>query len=258
MKNKILVSIADFPLFRSLEYNFSEIAKTKADGIELVHGIKSHWPFKKIINLTKKYNLPVLSVHQPLWSGYGVPDFSFVKFAKNLDVKKIVIHPLSSESLNSIKMQKYLRNLAKIQKENGLEMLLENLPVREQAPLVDKFFPGHKDALDPLLILKAAKQYGFKMTLDTAHLEDKDLYKREWLKDVLENTGNIHLSNFSYDKPHYPLDIGVMNYKGFLGKLKEYNYKEPITLEIYYPKMTPLRNYDYSGVKKSIEIIKKA
>jgi sugar phosphate isomerase/epimerase len=255
-KIKILASITDFPLFRTFNYNFSKLAKTEVDGVEIVHGIKCRWPFKKVAVLSKKHNLPVLSVHQPLWGGYGAPDFTFVKFAKKLGVEKIVIHPLADAALECEKMQKYFKKISEIQKEHGLKMLLENLPVKNQAPLVDKLFPGHKETFDPRLILKSAKKYGFKITLDTTHLEDKDIHKKPWLKDILEYTENIHLSNFSPKKAHYPIHLGEIDYKAFLSVLKKNNYQGFITLEIYYPKMTPLFNYDYSGVKKSVDIIR--
>jgi sugar phosphate isomerase/epimerase len=256
-KVKILASITDFPLFRTFEYNFFEIKKTGADGVEIVHGIKSHWPFEKVKKLSQKYHLPVLSVHQPLWGGYGFPDFSFVKFALDLNVENIVIHPLPRLGLEDEKMKRYFEKMSKLGQQYGFKMLLENLPVKSQAPFVDKFFPGHQETFNPLLILEAAKKWGFKITLDTTHLEDGNIDKRPWLKKVLLHTENIHLSNFSPKRAHYPIYMGNMDYKNFLSVLKDTDYERLITLEIYYPKMAPLRNYDYSGLKKSIEIIRK-
>ncbi len=201
--------------------------------------------------------MPVLSIHQPLWTGLGIPDFSFVKFSKKLGVKNIVIHPLPRLNLEHKRMEKYFKKLFNIQKQNNLNILLENLPVKNQAPLIDKFFPGGKDSLNPLKVLETARKYNFKICLDTTHLEDKNLGKKPWLKKVLPFTENIHLSNFTKDKAHLPLHMGDMDYVSFLKTLKNNNYKGLITLEVYYPKMVALRNYDYKEIKKSVEIIKK-
>ena len=256
MKNKILVSINDFPIFKDYEYAFSEIKKTGADGIEVIYGIKSKWPFRNTKKLSQKYNLPVFSVHQPLWSGFGLPDFSFIRFAKSLNVEKIVIHPLAKTSLSDKRMKKYFEKMAKLSSDHNLTMLLENLPVSNQAPFIDKLFPGHKDTFDPLKILETAKKYGFKMTLDTSHFENLNLGKWPHLKTILSDTENIHLSSFSLNRAHLPLHLGDFNYKDFFVALKKHDYKGFITLEIYYPKMIPLKNYDYPSIKKSIEIIK--
>jgi sugar phosphate isomerase/epimerase len=255
-KNKILISINDFPIFRDYEYAFSQIKNAGADGIEVIHGIKSHWPFKNTEKLSKKYNLPILSVHQPIWTGFGFPDFSFAKFAKKLGVEKIVFHPLPRLALNDKKMEEYFTKMAKLAKENKFTMLLENLPIKNQAPFIDKFFPASKESFEPLKILETAKKYGFKVTFDTSHLEDKDIGKKPWFKNVLQYTENIHLSSFTPKRAHLPLYMGDFDYKSFFKTLKNNNYKGLITLEIYYPKMIPIRGYNYSAIKKSVEIIK--
>ncbi len=254
---KIAVSVTDFPIFRTLDYSFSQIKKTGADGIELVHGLKSRKPFKNVIKLSKKHNLPILSIHQPLWTGLGIPDYSFINLAIKLNIKNIVIHPLPIINFEHKRMKKYFIKLASIQKRHSLKMLLENLPVNKQAPLIDKFFPGGKDSQNPLNLLETAKRYNFGVCLDTTHLEDINLGERYWLKKILPFTKNIHLSNFTKDKAHLPLHLGDMNYLTFLNALKKNNYNGLITLEMYYPKMVALRNYNYEEIKKSIEIIRK-
>jgi len=68
---KINASLTDFPVYISLETFFKEFKKTGVDGLEVVGGYKNRWSFKRLFHLAEKYNLPITSFHQPIWSGVG-------------------------------------------------------------------------------------------------------------------------------------------------------------------------------------------
>src|SRR5882724_3184958 len=116
---RISTSITDFaPLFFDLEYLFRGLCETGVDGVELVIGIKSRFRSSKLRELSRKYHLPITSIHQPAWGGLGLYfDEDFIDFAKAVGTNKIVFHPLPKVSLTDKRMRSYFRRLAQIQEK---------------------------------------------------------------------------------------------------------------------------------------------
>lgn len=247
---RISNSLTDFsPLFFPLEYLFKRLKATGIDGVEIVIGIKSRWNAKQLAALSQQYEVPIVSIHQPMWSGGGLWfDEGFIDLAHIFGVRSITCHPLPGISFHHPQMQKYLAKLSRLQKEKGVEILLENLP---------KDFMGIKsDTNDVEKVLGVVKRYGFKMTLDLDHIRLSEPHKEPWFPDILPYLGNIHLSSFNSTHKHMPPYLGDLQTKEFIQALKNVEYNGLLTFELQYPRLTTFFNYDFAMVKKSVELIK--
>jgi sugar phosphate isomerase/epimerase len=256
---RISNSITDFsPLFWDLEYLFKRLKATGVDGIELVIGIKSRWNPKRIKYLSQKYDLPISSIHQPAWSGLGGMFFdeSFVDLALAFGAKGITFHPLPGISFTHPRMKAYLQKLSLLQEKKGVEIFLENLPLSYEPKFINHLIRPIKDTMDVEEVCRVTKEYGIKMTLDIDHLSQKAPHELAWFHRVLPNIGNIHISSFTPQKSHMPLYLGNFQTKEFVNALHKANYKGLLTLELQYPRLITLFNYDFEMVKKSVELVK--
>jgi sugar phosphate isomerase/epimerase len=255
---KLSSSITDFaPLFLDLEYMFKGLKNSGVDGVELVIGLKSRWSVDRIKYLSKKYNLPVTSIHQPVWGGLGLYfDEGFFDIAAQLGVKKVVCHPIPKYSFQDKPMQEYLKKLSDIKKNKGLDILLENLSPNYDNKLVDPFFPLGKDTGRVPDVYAAAKKHDLNITLDIDHLLKARPHKEKWIKEILPSIGNIHLSSFTSTLHHMPLYLGNFKAKEFIEYLGVMNYKGLLTFEIYYPSFLKPFGYDFDAIKKSIQVLR--
>jgi len=254
---KVNVSISDFPILFSMSKTFKQLKDIGADGVEIVSGLKTHWPFESIKTISNKYHLPVKSIHQSIPSGLNIYfDKNFLKLSRDLNCNNFVVHPLPNISLKDKRSEIYFKKLAKIKRNLGIQILLENLPKKYSVKMVDKLFSPNIEACDPISIAKAAKKFGFKTTFDTSHFHHPEPHKLKWFKDIFPQISNIHLSSFDDKRSHLPLYMGDFRTKAFMSFLRKEHYKGIITLEIYYPKFISLTSLDFSVIEKSIKLIK--
>ncbi len=253
----INIAIHDFaPLFRSPEFLFKHLKSTGASGIELGVGFKSRWSTTYLHSLSKKYNLPIVSLHQPVWSWLDINfDEGFFAMAKELHVTNVVCHPLPKTSFESTKMRNYLRRLSDVQKKTGITIFLENLPKEYNHKLVNHFFPPNKDSGDIMTLYKAVTEFDLKMTLDIDHLRSSTPHKEKWFKTVFPKIGNIHLSSFDEKRKHLPLYEGDFHAVAFMNHIEKLHYKGLLTFEINSPGLITFFNYDFNAMKKSIDLI---
>lgn len=255
---KISVSMTDFaPLFLGQEYLFKRLKATGIDGVELVIGVKSRWSVKQIKRLTQLYELPVISIHQPIWAGLGLYfDEDFFSIAKELGAQTVVCHPLPRISFGDKKMLRYLKRLAAVKQKTKLEILLENLPPTYGYDIVNAFFPINPDAGIVPRVAAIAQEYGLKITLDIDHLHVASPHKEPWFEAVLPSIGNIHLSSFAAKQYHLPLTQGDFHASEFIDFLTQKNYQGLLTLEIYYPHVVNHFGYDFDAIRESVEVIR--
>jgi len=257
---QINISTGDFsPLLRSPEYLFRGLKGTGVHGIELWVGVKSRWTINRYKQLSEKYNLPIVSLHQPLWAMTGMYfDEGFFTLAQKLGVQHITCHPLPGIPLQDLRMQNYFKHLAAIQKRIGIPILIENLPQTYRNGLLHHLFPPMSDASDVLQLHKTVvTKFGLGMTLDTDHVHVPEPHKQPWFDTVLPKVDNIHLSSFGSGRHHLPPYMGDLRATEFIHYLQEQNYIGSITLEIGWPKSITMRNYDFDTIKKSIESLQK-
>lgn len=253
---KINASITDFsPLLLGMEYLFKGLKETGVDGVELVIGVKSRWSLDQLASLSKKYNLPIASVHQPIWSGIGYFDEGLIKKITQLGIRQMVFHPLAGVFLQSERMREYFKKLARVKKEYNIDVLIENMPEKFDTRIINYFF-SPKDSSDIIKLFDMVEKFDLNMTFDTSHAMSEKPHEHEWFKKIFPRVRNIHLSSFDRDRVHLPLDMGTFHTKEFISYLYKMNYSHLITLEIQYPSLINLFHYDFSAIKTSVELLR--
>src|SRR5260221_6813982 len=257
MNIKVNASISDFPIFIPLETFFKEYKKAGVDGVEIVGGYKSRWSMKTILSYAKKYQLPVMSIHQPLWSGINV--YFDEKFFANLarrEIKKITFHPLTLLPFSSPTMQKYFNRLASLQEKYDITVCLENMPDdRYYHKLYN--YPNNKFLSHLEDMYNIAQAYGFSLTYDVSHAELAAPQKEKAFNKIFSTIANIHLSSFNNVKHHLPVYAGNLDTDGFIEFLLKKQYKGLITLELnrsFF--LSIIAPYNFSGMAKSVAYIK--
>ncbi len=253
---KVNVSIGDFsPLLRRPDYLFKGLRHTGVDGIELYIGVKSRWTPEYYLRLSKRYNLPIISVHQPLWAMTGLYfDEGFFTVAQRLGVHYVTCHPLPGRSLSDIETDKYLTRLFHLQEHTGIHVLIENMPQENRNKLLNLIAPL-KGAAAITDVYSATRQHGLGLTLDTDHIHVARPHDEPWFDGVFKAIKNIHLSSFLGDERHQPLDKGELDSVGFLRRLQEKHYKGLITLEISAPRGITAWGYDFDCIERSVMLI---
>lgn len=254
----VSVSITDLPVFTRLEHLFAGLKKAGADGVEVVTGVKSRWRWGRIKYLSEKYELPVLSIHQPPWSvlNYFFDEGNIRIAVELLGVRTFVFHPITRYSFADEGMKQYLKRLSEMQKKYDVTIALENMPSLIRKRFAKHLLPLHADTLSIPQIEKAIKTYDLSFNLDISHINVSEPQKEKWFESIYPRIKNIHLSSFNSQRDHLPLYMGDFNTKSFLTELKRRKYKGLVTLEIFYPRMVKFTNYDYEAMRKSIEIVK--
>lgn len=251
MKLKINASITDFPLYTPVESFFQQFKEAGANGVEIVGGYKNRWSFDKLFAYSKKYRLPIVSFHQPVWSGVGLfVDRGFFKEIASHGVRKVTFHPLTFTSLESSTMRRYFRAFSEIQRSYGISMCLENMPneLEYRRLYVDKTPATHLED-----IYRIGQEYGFLYTYDVSHGETSDPHKLAIFRKMLPSIGVIHLSSFSEKGHHLPLGEGNLHLESFLKFLLKEKYAGEIVLEINHSLLRRiLYPYDFSAISHSI------
>lgn len=262
---KILLSTASLYPYSHKEI-FSIAKDVGFDGLELV--IKSNClkgdmdkNILKLNNLINHYNLPVYTVHQPLFiffKRFGVKRAIKLSFdvAKKLQSESVTIHlPLflrpdnsypwwdnySKQFLKAIseirkgsskRSTKDLKTLIKINTSNG-HFLNDNLKpkIALETVLDRKLNLGKRYFTDPEALIDYALKQNLFITFDTTH-HGLRKYSIEDSYDILKSRViNIHLSNTRRRK-HEPPYIGKIPLKEFLKFILDKKYSNFITLEI--------------------------
>lgn len=254
---KINASITDFPIYTSIETFFQEFKNAGADGVEIVGGYKNRWSFEKLFALSKKYNLPIVSFHQPIWSGVGA--YFDERFFKNIALKKVrcvTFHPLAFRSFGEEEMNRYLEKMVQIQNKYDIKMLLENMPNEFG---YTKLFTGKKNSNTEHLekIYKVGKDYGFGLTFDISHAELPNPVTSKTFTQMLPIVKVFHLSSFNSQHHHLPLTEGDFQLKPFLAYLRKQKFKGHVTLEINESLFRRvLMPYDFESIRQSISYFK--
>ena len=251
---KVSFSIADIPLGVSIESLFAVARDLKTDGVEILPGFRTFPHLKKLKELISKYNVDILSVHQPLYTGFGVISEEIAIGLAHYFQAKYVMHPFSKYALNSIEAENYFYYMQKLLRRYNVKGFLENMPFTYSLPLVSQIQKRpHLSNTNLSALRKTCNEYGFGMTFDTTHCMQSDLTTVAGLQEALPLIGNIHLSDYS-GRQHLPLGNGKVDIGKFLTFLRKNNYSELVTLElsprIFCPKGEYLR-----GLESSIKIV---
>lgn len=244
-----------FDLFFSIKQSFEIAKKLKFDGIELV--INSEYAFHKtsyIKRLSAKYDIPVLSIHCPLFAMPFLWPFKYwldktFRIADTLGAKLVVIHPPYLKTYGTKSGIKLLNYLTKKQKEfPNIKITLENF---KRSRKNKKEYINHLEELHELL-----EKYDFKFTLDTTHLGYNKLDPIKSYKLFKKRTINIHFSDWANNHQHLTPGKGILPLTQFLEQLKNDNYQGNLTLELIFQPFVSYKKV-YRETKKSINFIKR-
>ncbi len=230
-----------------------ELAKRAGfDGVELVIGPEVEWRGPEYIRrLSQEYDLPILTVHPPL---FGFPGWNKIHtsiepyFDKAVQITRAVGAPL---------MVLHMPRAKSFDDRIGRGFIKKVVGAREQmnggGPQLALENSSQFRARDPGYILRAlpdlrgfADAHDFPMTLDTAHVGT-------WHLDLLDSLNyfdgrlrNVHLSDLrevpnwvlerprlhSYLRQHQIPGTGHLPLKEFLRELKRRGYAGPVTYEL--------------------------
>lgn len=255
MKSSISFSIADIPVNISIQELFSVAQEEGVSGVEILPGFKTFPHMKKLQFLTSKYNIPILSIHQPLLHGLGsIGQEASLQLASAFHAL-YTIHPLSSVATSSSKAEEYFTLWKNQSRKYHVPILLENMPKSYTLPLIRNIRKPHSSTSDLSTIQSICKKYDFGMTLDTTHLmkkhPEKELLSLPWKSSIK----NIHLSDFSGSTQHMALGKGEQDTKSFLRFLRENHYKGIITLELS-PKVFVNKKTYIEDLRQSVKFVR--
>lgn len=257
MKPKISFSIADIPLGISIRESFELAKNLKVDGVEIVIFAQTRFYQNDITALSNEYKIPILSIHQPPWSYYGIyHEENMFEFAAKHNAS-INAHPLKDPDILGKTAGRYFSWLSRNSNKYKVPVMIENMPLsKKYIPYLSVLFLSsfNPTTSDFRKISEVCETYKFGFTLDTDHLQISSPGEYKDFEIIYPYMQSVHLSSFDSSGEHLPLDVGNLKSREFLQELKKRNYSNLITLEL-----TPHYFYDkkkyFEDIKRSISIV---
>lgn len=222
--------------------------KAGFDGIEvMVDNNPESYSIEKLNKLTKKYDIPILSLHMPLdkCSVFGDEPQeiinSMVGIAQKLNVKNIVVHPARKvignyynnfkDAINGIIINTtsavYSSNDSeKLPTRNGIVFSVENLPDNGKY---------NKKVQNPVEL----SQDFHDICLDTSHLATTSFDFKEVVSEAKNNIRHVHFSDSDILKKdgivtddHLPLGHGKLPLKWLVQLLINTGYEGMFCIEL--------------------------
>lgn len=213
---------------KNLKVIFSSLQKENIQGFELVLSTKTKKSDINFIkNILKKYNLPVLSIHQPISKIFNL---SLEEIEKIMQVARIfgakiaVLHTCSIDANNF----NFIKHLKKMEEKYAIKIGLENNPK-------NIFFHFRKYCWQEEKFIKFTNKTNFCINFDTTHCGSSKINIIDFFKKHKSKIINIHLSDFRngfFKKEHLSLGKGDLLIKEFINTLKFEKYAGLVTLEI--------------------------
>lgn len=253
---KISFSVADLPLNLSPEELFRLAQKLGVSGIEVIPGIKTFPHLKKLRYLSSYYNVPILTIHQPFFRGFGA-----ISIEESLQLAKVfdasyVLHPNSFHPLTSQESRKYFARYRNLSRKLRVNILVENMASRYTLPVLRNLKKPHPSTSDLMRLQSICEKYQFGITLDTSHFQSPTPHLTSEFQAVEKLIKNIHLSNFTTERQHLSLTCGQLKTKELLLYLRSTGYSGLVTLELS-PNVFVNRNDYYNALISSISLVKK-
>lgn len=216
---------------------FNSLKQSGVNGLELLVPIfTSDEDITKVKVISKKYKMPIISIHQSLNS---INNISLIEIERlcniaNIFTARVVV--LHSGALNEkLFDHDILESLQNFQRKYNIYFGVENMP-KNPFSLFRKFtYKGNEFA-------SIMNQTGLSITFDTTHLAQAGEDISEFYLKNREKIVDIHLSDYKthwfnkklllQSNTHLPLTKGELQIKKFLIILKDDSYSGIITMEI--------------------------
>ncbi len=240
----------------SLEELFLFGKEAGFDGIEYVAYMRDLYRSpKRIYNLSKKYDIPVISLHQPPPLVVYTPYVLYPRMASLAnyfpDVTLINHHLSGLVNTYSTRIS-FVNRFLRHAKKDGITVTFESNPKKPPTfgfhPLVTR---------NPKLFGDYCIAYDLPITLDTSHIADNNFDIVEFFTLYRNKIKLIHISDYKPHKQHLPFGQGDLPLKQFFKEIKKTSWKGLITFEVCkFPGMIK-KTEKLNAIKSSLEMIKK-
>src|SRR3989344_7428542 len=222
---------------QTLGHILQSLKTAGVDGLELiVPKILSDKNIQEINDIVKKYDLPILSIHQANNNLFDISISEMQRLCKIANIFNAQVVTLHSDTLGkNLFNNEFILELKKLQKKHQLVFGIENMP---KGPI--SLFKTYAYSVNEFS--STINNAGLSMTLDTAHLGQTGEDICEFYENNKEKIVNIHLSDYKKswlnrilllaNGTHLPLMEGELPIIEFLKILKKENYQGLITMEI--------------------------
>lgn len=231
-----------------LDQVFSIARSVHFDGVELaVTWEVSLRGARHIQKLIERYQLPVMSVHQPMlalpgWRDMRARMVRSVQLARELGAPIVVVHPPPAATIGDGIAQQYLLALEACRRElgDGVKLAIEN-----PSPLRKGRLGRIRAFDDPNDLRRFAEEQELPVTLDTSHAALTSGGLMPTYELLKERLVNIHLSDLMARRLIWPFDFlhtylvqhqipgaGVLPLDELLEALSRRGYDGLVTLEI--------------------------
>jgi len=248
---KISLSTGSLYIF-PLRWIFSRAKRAGFDGVELVISPEVEWRGAAYIkNLTREFQLPVLTVHPPL---YGYPGWTAINdsyapimekavaLTESVGAKLMVVHTPRARVYGDAVGQEFVKQVTQTRNEingGGLLLGVENsarVTARDERYIL-RTLPELREFAD---------KHNLALTLDTAHVGTFEWDLLDALKWFDGRVANVHLSDLrtvphwihsqprlhSYFRQHQFPGTGLLPLREFLRALHARHYQGALTYEL--------------------------
>lgn len=276
----MLVSLSTGSLyFYPLRWTFSLAKRAGFDGVELVIGPEVDWRGPAYIKqLSQEFQLPVLTVHPPLYGYRGWNDINItyapyvekaLALTEAVGARLMVVHPPRAYSGERGVGKEFVERV--IAARGALNCQGPKLGIENGAKFTNR--DDHYILRGLPELREFAEKHDFAMTLDTAHVGTFELDLLDSLKFFDGRVANVHLSDLrvvphwlmnqprlhSFYRQHQFPGTGTLPLRELLRDLKQRGYKGTVTYELSplaVKALTPWRVE--KKLREAVEFVKKA
>ncbi len=174
--------------------------------------------------------------------------FDALEAAAELGIEKVVLHPGYITGLG-----KFILDKAKGYGMDSIEAILKKAVNLNITLCIENIFPQAHFLSSPHEFQKVFEAFPeLRLTLDIGHanLGVRKNKSSEFIRYYGYRIGHVHANdNFGKEDSHLPIGAGIIDFEKILGELKEAQYDDTITLEVF------SRDRDY--LKISMEKMKR-
>lgn len=242
-------SLEPFPL----EEVFLLGREVGADGLELVLMPSVYrFGFARVRELSQKYGLPIVSIHQPPWyvlftGRRGIN--KFLKIAEYFGAQNVVMHLATARRRPQSDFWGWIKAR---EKQTGLNIAFENASPRSL-----ERWPRYAGV--PELLERFAQDRQVNLTLDVAKavLAGADPY--QFFQRHTEQIKVLHFHGFNHGSFHIGFRGHNFDWSGFMSFVKKFNFDGAITLEIFpFHKWFYFRRPPQKQLAQAKEVIKES
>lgn len=255
VSSRPLISIDPWFYDISLDEAIAFAKKAGFDGIEYMLTLRDLlFGPSRVLQLSKQYNMPITSLHQPLLLLIQTPSFFFprmLSICKLFPDAKLANHHLSAFMLRK-PIAKAALKYKDMFETAGFTVAYESNPGDGLFSVGRQYA---KPTYEPLAFQEFAWKYQLPMNLDVCHIASRDYDIVKFFSDNHKLIKLIHLSDFKNGKQHLPLQEGELPIKELLWEIKRTNWNGQITFEIFHFPHQETKQDKFAALKKSLTFV---